>query len=590
MPTASVKELCSCTVIDKCLKYHIVARQFTDHWFMEALVNSSFSESRRRFLYSAAFMTSGVLLSSCVRRIPTSLPAANPADPLTVDIHCHFFNGTDLQMQRFLQYVQDATGAHPGEAAAASLAQDFNWLIAPSGTSEMKKLRAEEISEVEAHKKREKARADSYGKFRNQLPEAQKSAWPRNYKDYANTRASLAGGPYSAFKEYFQYRYVALADYLDLYNGQTNRTMDLIIAHVVDYDWPLNDGKPTRTPLDVQVKLMERISFLSRGRVHTFAPFDPFREIAYQAGIPGADWSALGALKRWVKDNGCIGVKIYPPMGFAPYGNYKIDLERWRKEPTLKWLGDVEHIRDGKGGTATIAQRLDDVLRELYTWCLEQDLPVMAHTDLSNGPNEKYDHFPSAKHWDLLRSEFGGLRVNFGHLGGFEDTSVDDWNMTADPSARKVNARELVALMSSDASAPGGRFFGDSAYTQKVLSDRADLLKVYKAALSWKAAGQLQPVLQNRMMYGSDWSLLMLEKDMQEYFSDFVWMYSQLDESLPSGESTETLSNKFFGENAVDYLGLRDGRTRQRLTDFYATRGMTFQRQGQPVWMRKIKS
>src|SRR5580700_8418687 len=131
MPTASVKELCCCTVIDKCLKYHIVARQFTDHWFMEALVNSGFSESRRRFLYSAAFMTSGVLLSSCVRRIPTSLPAANPADPLTVDIHCHFFNGTDLQMQRFLQYVQDATGAHPGEAAAASLAQDFNWLIAP---------------------------------------------------------------------------------------------------------------------------------------------------------------------------------------------------------------------------------------------------------------------------------------------------------------------------------------------------------------------------------------------------------------------------------------------------------------------------
>lgn len=578
-------------------------------------MTNGFSSSRREFLHSAVLMASGLILGGCVRRIPTGgLPAPNLAAPLTVDIHCHFFNGTDLQMQRFLQYVQDANGNHPGEALAATLAQDFNWLVAPNGKSEMRKLRSGDLSEEEGHKRREKARAASYGKFRHEMlkhqaasgrtaggaatqpgtqstvPPSRSSTWPKKYKEYAAAGPALVGGTLPAFKEYFQYRYVALADYLNVYNSGTDRTMDLMIAHLVDYDWPLNDGKPTRTPLSVQVKLMERMSVLSHGRVHTFAPFDPFREIAYRARIRGAKWSALDALKHWVSRSGCIGVKIYPSMGFAPYGNSQIDVASW-SETGWKWLPDLRNVPDGKGGHAAIGVRLDDVLRELYTWCLENDLPVMAHTDLSNGRNEKFNHFAEAGHWAALRADFGRLRVNFGHLGGFEDTSPEDWNVSAAPPPSNRNARDLVALMSKDSSAAGGRFFGDSAYTQKVLSDRAGLLNLYKAALSWKAPGQPRPVLPDRMMYGSDWSLLMLEKDMQAYLADFVWMYEQLDQSpLPPGESTETLSNKFFGENALDYLGLRDGRTRQRLTDFYAARGMTFGHRGQPAWMSKIRS
>src|ERR1700675_115389 len=102
------------------------------------------------------------------------------------------------------------------------------------------------------------------------------------------------------------------------------------------------------------------------------------------------------------------------------------------------------------------------------------------------------------------------------------------------------------------------------------LSEPARLLEVYDAALSWKAPQQSRPVLPDRLMYGSDWSLLMLEEDMQKYFADFVSMYSELEKSRSaSGESRENLSDRFFGKNAVDYLGLRDGRTRQRLTDFY---------------------
>jgi predicted TIM-barrel fold metal-dependent hydrolase len=188
---------------------------------------------------------------------------------------------------------------------------------------------------------------------------------------------------------------------------------------------------------------MERISVLSKGRVHTFAPFDPFREIAYQARIRGASWSALDAVKQWVALHGCIGVKIYPPMGFAPYGNAAINLDSWRRR--WDWLPNVERISDGKGSYATLGQRLDDVLGELYSWCVENDLPVMAHTSLSNGLRG-FDDFPAAVHWATLRDSFGHLRINFGHMGGLEGTQEADWSMAPNEPPPHVNARDLLAL------------------------------------------------------------------------------------------------------------------------------------------------
>lgn len=40
--------------------------------------------------------------------------------------------------------------------------------------------------------------------------------------------------------------------------------------------------------------------------------------------------------------------------------------------------------------------------------------------------------------------------------------------------------------------------------------------------------------------------------------------------------SSDSRSDKFFGKNAVDYLGLRDGATRQYLLNFRADHAMTF--------------
>lgn len=474
---------------------------------------------------------------------------------------------------------------------AASLAQDINWGIAPTANSERRKLESAESSSEKAREKWKKAHAAQSNRLRQELqkPNAQATLRANGIaspaKQSKNVEPIKEGGLTEALEEYVQYRYVAFFDYLNLYNDDrsTNHTIDLAITHLVDYDWALSNGKGTKSPLNDQVELMKKISVVSHGRVHTFVPFCPLREVAFRAGVlvnGVSTWSSLQMVKRWVKESGCIGVKIYPPMGFAPYGNAQIPPDFW--EGHWKWLPKPDSV-PGKVGTATIGERLDQVLGDLYDWCLKEDIPVMAHTDLSNGLSTKFNDFTAAKYWNALSSsQFGKLRLNFGHMGGLEDTSVNDWSMSSDATPGDVNARDLVALMSADSTAAGGRFYGDSGYSELILTNSDELQRVFGAALVWKAAGQTQALLPDRLMYGSDWSLLMREPDMRAYFEDFVKMYSGLD---PTGR----LSGKFFGENAVGYLGLRDGRTRQRLLDFYAKNGVHFEKDGQPIWMRKIR-
>jgi hypothetical protein len=88
--------------------------------------------------------------------------------------------------------------------------------------------------------------------------------------------------------------------------------------------------------------------------------------------------------------------------------------------------------------------------------------------------------------------------------------------------------------------------------------------------------------LAERLMYGTDWDMMVIEgKATRGYLDDFMTMFGQLaakHDLNPDGD----LVNRFFGLNAVEYLGLRAGqRTRQRLDDFH--RGHP-----QPAWMAKV--
>jgi hypothetical protein len=65
------------------------------------------------------------------------------------------------------------------------------------------------------------------------------------------------------------------------------------------------------------------------------------------------------------------------------------------------------------------------------------------------------------------------------------------------------------------------------------------------------------------------------------YLDDFLAMFERL--ALKLGlDPQHDLVNRFFGLNAIEYLGLRPGQcTRQRLDDFHRGRP-------QPAWMAKV--
>ena len=150
----------------------------------------------------------------------------------------------------------------------------------------------------------------------------------------------------------------------------------MLTPAMVDYDAWL-DAPDTRPA--AQVRVMRDIA-VQRARggmpVHAFAAFDPWRclerreEIRRGSNAP----DILESLKRDLASGDAIGVKLYPPMGFAATGNDA------RDEISVPFPARLAELTGGRPGRA-----LDDVLGELFDHCADRDIPVMAHC----GPDER---------------------------------------------------------------------------------------------------------------------------------------------------------------------------------------------------------
>jgi predicted TIM-barrel fold metal-dependent hydrolase len=263
-------------------------------------------------------------------------------------------------------------------------------------------------------------------------------------------------------------------------------------------------------------------------------------------------------VKRAILEQGCIGVKLYPPMGFAPWGNASLNI--WRGKKGLP----------PAAADPTFGRQLDEAMERLFIWCLEEDVPVMAHTNRSNAPFEDFRALAGAEYWERALQRFKGLRVNFGHFG---DTDLEDHE-------GKVSDG-FVRLMSRNSAAAGSRAFADSSYFAGVLTQAP---AVTKTLLNLYAKSD-QDVLVERLMYGSDWTMILPQKRVDQYLAEFIEVMTQIQHELrPRPPVSGSLTDAFFGRNATAYLGLAKGaKARGRLESFYARR-----RVATPDWMRKV--
>lgn len=310
----------------------------------------------------------------------------------------------------------------------------------------------------------------------------------------------------------------------------------LLVPALIDYGkWLNEESSPLRDQIDVMSAIARRPGPYA---VHPYVPFCPWRQMV--------DPGLLAMVKDAVEQRGFIGVKLYPVMGFLPYGNAEADPAAY-----------PARLRQTGPDWAT---RLDQGLAALYDWCVAEDVPVMAHCSYSQFPNPAAGQRGSPDAWRPVLERWPGLRLNLGHFGGF-------WNLAGgEPNGWTTT---IVAMMKTYPT-----LYADLSDYDAVVERTAEQKAMNEAVLS-----ALNTVLdsqggpaRSRLMYGTDWVMLSRAPGAEGYYEG---MRTGLTGRLAM-DAVQTAG--FMGMNAARFLGiaLETGgkpRSRQRLEAFHARHG-----------------
>lgn len=321
-----------------------------------------------------------------------------------------------------------------------------------------------------------------------------------------------------------------------------------------------------QTPPGRQVELMEAIQRLSPGQCHGFVSFCPWRQVddayhnaALGEGSPRRRVTALETVKDAILNRGFLGVKLYPPMGYFPLGNASLPIDAFPPGASMEPYA------------AEFGQLLDEALLALCAFCAEHDVPIMAHTAPSNGagvfaltddkrvPYETRAH-PSGWARVLARPGLSSLRVNLAHFGNAQERDVTRaW-------------REAIGTLMDGYP----NVYADLSHYPEMLLDNyigtgqhcreaAEVLETIKREFLGGESGAKRA---QRLLYGSDWSMLSKEYYYGDYLPVVAQMYRRKIYGVGSG--AEANARAFLSGNAVRFLGLRKGeKARARLEDWY---------------------
>ncbi|HTO54328.1 MAG TPA: hypothetical protein VMR50_13165 [Myxococcota bacterium] len=556
------------------------------------------SLSRRELLRLLALasaqtaIVSGCKLLPCLPRPPLCAdlgPWAKPSAPLAIDVHAHIFNASDLPIRGFASRVllnpknRDDL-AKVGELLGPILLE-LAWNAPTTGEERvLLDLLAIEMEQCPAAGALSptvlRRRTNQFEVARSELRAASQRVQARpqalsvpariaidqinqltTYEDLLQRLESAPGAVHTLEKsvlsalyfviELFQYRIVSLFTYLDTVGTSGAHGIDLMLSALVDYDWWLDPGTSPVSSLDDQVDLGARISELMHGRVHLWAPFCPLREVLYQDHV--SESSSLALVKRAVTEQAAIGVKLYPPMGFKAYDNASIEPPPW---PEAQWLPAVTR-------TPEFGRRLDDALARLYDWCQQEDVPILAHTRVSNGALPDLQALADERGWTAALAKWSNLRVVFGHFGGAEESALKD------------HAAGFVQLLSSAPHAGP-----DASYFERVLANPVELsntlLELFKPAID------AEGLLASRFCFGSDWKMLAAQEGASGYLRAEEGLVERIATGLDADRASR-LRSGFFANNAARALGLHKGDpARNRLQAFYDRWKI------EPMWTRKL--
>ncbi len=553
---------------------------------------------RRDFLVLGGYAAVAAGLQGCFppKPSPVSNPDLDTPKPeLLIDAHVHLFNGADLQVEGFIKTLEktDSPFLKPMVNTVAAVMQKISWKTAPDYHREKQKLddlkhqksSAREALYEDIAREQYKEAARALGNALDQL-RVEKDLYDsdlldriekdlgtfRDNEDKSMDQPKLSLGKLHAVTrfilEFFQYRFLSAHHYLRTYDSP-DHAFDLMVNHIVDYEWWLNaQGNPAPTTLEQQMLLAKKLSIHTEGRIHAFVPFDPLRQLLYDDGVRktgngSPNFNPMELVEKSIFDWGAVGVKLYPPMGFSMGENHDFK-DLWKKNRS-GFAPPVQELM----AQEDFGKQLDDCLKRLYAYCHKKDIPLMMHSNRSNFSRQDFDLLIDPPLWNCA------LRNNkvtscYAHLGGAGNRKID----------ALTDAEHFVYAMQL----PGSRQFADTSYFSDMAGDSE---QVNRMAEKLDKLFAQKPVAHSRfhnLMYGTDWKMLLFEKSSKTYlkaFYDIVYNLKQrhgdwdMDNEIP----------KIMGINAVRYLQLfPNGENRKRLRDFYIKNHVP-----EPGWYTKTR-
>ncbi|MBW4707170.1 amidohydrolase [Roseobacter sp. YSTF-M11] len=303
-----------------------------------------------------------------------------------------------------------------------------------------------------------------------------------------------------------------LDEYVTLYKAGGN--VAVVSPSVLDFElwFRANDQI---SPMADQVEVMSEIARRNDDMlVLNFLQFCPIRAALERA----RGRNPLALLERAVFRRGFAGVKLYPPLGYKPTDND--DTGIFGEKPGKKVRG------------ADINRELD----ALYTWCSRHDVPIKSHATNSNAAGVCTALNASPALWEPVLTAYPDLRVNLAHFGRFDETGADD-TCNGGPTDWEELTAQLVASndgLYSDLGYWVAAYDGPASETSRIRRRLRTLIRQY-------------PTLPDRLMFGTDWSMLAREPTHPNYIGRI--------ENVTRSVGLDIRS--VFHDNAITYLGLR---------------------------------
>jgi predicted TIM-barrel fold metal-dependent hydrolase len=247
---------------------------------------------------------------------------------------------------------------------------------------------------------------------------------------------------------------------------------------------------------------------------------------------------AIELVRHAIEVAGFLGVKVYPPVGFAPAGNGT-------------WLAGTPREAEG--------HQIDLALDAFFAYCEAEEVPITTHASVGNLYALGFENLVRPQSWGPVLKRHPKLRLNLGHFG--HDEGIDDRRGLKACEAWMRQAFALIERYENVyADMANSALAYDDAYAKRYLGYLAQLI-----------GGNADHKLTRRIMFGSDWWLNRLGPKSETFPEKFAQHFHSAEGAL--GPS---ITRNVMGYNALRFLGfiddqnrVRDGRAAGRLRSFY---------------------